>query len=134
MSDLSWLDTIILVNESGGGDDLEPGAVDLFRNIDDACAYLEPWWVEERHGLAFTGAGEEVIFGVDGFRVVVDGYEPRPDGHRIVLGWLRRSARAVLDARRHKAAKGKLRLRPMEAEGVVPASFEDLVAYVGFTR
>jgi hypothetical protein len=34
---------------------LEPGDVTLFRIAGYACRYVEPWWVEERHGLAFRG-------------------------------------------------------------------------------
>lgn len=47
--------------------------MNVVRSAGDATGYLEPWWVEERRGLAFTAAGEEVTFGVDGLRVVVEG-------------------------------------------------------------
>ena len=134
MSDDTWLHDIILVNDSGRGDDLEARNVDVFRSAGDACGYLEHWWVEERHGLALTAAGEQVALGVDGDRVVVDGYEPRSDGQQIVLSWLRHSAQAILDARRHKAAKGKVRLGEVEAEGVLPTSIEGLIAYIGFIK
>lgn len=134
MSGDEWLHDIILVNDTGRGDDLEPGAVDVFRSAGDACGYLEPWWVEERHGLAFTAAGEKVTLGVEGLGVFVHGCEPQPDGRQIVLGWLRHSARSILDARRHRAAKGKVRLGRLEAEGVLPTSVEGLIAYVGFNN
>jgi hypothetical protein len=45
MSDVTWLHDIILVNETGSGGDLEPADVEVFRSIEDACAYLEPWWL-----------------------------------------------------------------------------------------
>jgi hypothetical protein len=134
MSDDARLHDIILVNDTGRGDDVNPGDVDVFRTAGDACAYLEPWWVEERHGLAFTAAGEQVTLGVDGYQVVVDGYAPRPDGQQIVLSWLRHSAQSILEARRHRAVKGKVRLGRVEAEGVLPTSVEGLIAYVGFMK
>lgn len=134
MSDDTWLHDIILVNDTGRGDDVDPSNVDVFRSAGDACCYLEPWWVEERHGLAFTAAGDQVMLGVDGGGVVVDGYEPRADGQQIVLRWLRHSAQAILDSRRHKAAKAKVRLGRAEAEGILPTSVEGLIAYVGFSK
>jgi hypothetical protein len=87
--------------------------------------------VEGRYGLAFTGAGEEVVFGVQGQRVVLNEFKARPDGQQIVLRWLQHRATAILAARRHKAAKGKVQLTPTEEEGVLPKSFEGLVAYSG---
>ena len=129
----TWLHDVILVKDTDGGEDLAPGFVDIFRSAGDACAYLEPWWVEERHGLAFTAAGERVTFGVGGRGVTVEGFEPWPEGPEVVLSWLRHSAQAVLEARRHKAAKGRFRLGQAEAEGVLPTSVEGLIAYIGFT-
>jgi hypothetical protein len=131
MTDRTWLHDIILVND--GPKTLEPGDVSVFRSAGDACSYLEPWWVEERHGMAFNAFGEKVSLGTDDSRVVVKGYQRHPDGEEIVLCWLNYSARAILEARLHKAAKGKLRLGEAETKGVLPTSVEGLVAYVGFT-
>jgi hypothetical protein len=64
--------------------------------------------------------------------VSVEGYEARPDGPQIVLGWLRHSAEAVGNTRRKRAAKGKICLGRAKAEGVLPTSIEGLIAYVGF--
>jgi hypothetical protein len=132
MHEDTWLHDIVLVNDTGRGDDIKPVHVDVFRSAGDLCRYLEPWWVEERHGLAFTAAGEAVIFGSDGRCVSVEGYEARPDGRQIVLSWLRHSAEAVGNIRRKGAAKGKICLGRAEAEGVLPTSIEGLIAYVGF--
>ena len=126
-----WLRDIILVNE--GGSRLGPGDLSLFRSAGDACRYLEPWWVEERHGHAFTASGEAVTLATDGGQVVVQGYEAHPDGPAVVHAWLRHSAAAILEARRHKAAKGKIRLGHAEDAGVLPTSIEGLIAYIGFT-
>jgi hypothetical protein len=132
MANRTWLHDIILVNDSEGG--LEPGDVTLFRSAGDACRYLEPWWVEGHQGLAFTATGEKVKLGADGRCVVVQGYDDDPDGPAIVLRWLRHSAQAILETRRHKARKGKVRLGEVEADGGLPVSVEGLIAYIGFTN
>lgn len=130
MNAKSWLTDIILVKD---GIDLAPSALDVFRSEGDACSYLEHWWVEDLHGLAFTATGMQVIFGVHNARVVVGSLEPRSDGEQIVLSWLQHAANAMLEVRGMKAAKGKLYLGTEESQGVLPRSVEGLIAYIGFT-
>ncbi len=126
-----WLADIIIVNESG--DERRPGDVMVFRSAGEMSGYLEHWWVEEGYGFAFTAAGERLTLGVDGEeRVVVADRQVVPEGEKIVLGWLRASAAARLDARRAKAAKRKAVLGASEMRGQLPASIEGLIAYVGF--
>ena len=129
-----WLHDIMLVNESTSGVEAEPEDVDVFRSMAAACRYLEPWWVEEGHGFAFSAAGDRIVLGVENDRVVVERREPCAEGTEIVRSWLRHSAEALLAMRRAKAAKGKVLLGAAEAQGVLPTSIEGLVAYVGFVE
>jgi hypothetical protein len=126
-----WPAEIVVVNESR--DQATPGDVSVFRTADEACGWLEPWWVENGEGFAFTTAGERLMLGVDDCdRVIVTGREETSDGARLVYGWLRAAAAAVLEARRVKSALGKIVLSRSEEQGELPTSIEGLVAYIGF--
>ena len=130
-----WLHDILLVNESTSGVEAEPEDVDVFRSVAAACRYLEPWWVEEGYGFAFSAAGDRIVLGVDtSGGVVLARREPCAEGSGIVRSWLRDSAEAVLEVRRAKAAKGKVLLGAAEAQGVLPTTIEGLIAYVGFVE
>ena len=126
----------VVVNESR--DLRRPGDVSVFRDADAMCRWLEPWWVEDGEGFAFSAAGERILLGVDGTRVVVTGREPMADGLEIVRGWLLDAAAAVLRTRQERA-EGWIPLgrHPMlseaEARGNLPETVEGLIAYVGFT-
>ena len=122
---------IVVVNENR--DETTAGDVSIFRNAEAACGWLEHWWVEDGEGSAFTASGERLTLGVDENRVVVIGREAAPEGATLVHDWLRAAAAAVLEARRVKAARGKVVLSQSEREGWLPTTVEELVAYVGFT-
>lgn len=86
-------------------------------------------------GFASTAAGHRLTLGVDANEsVIVVGREADPDGAKIVQDWLRACAAHVLEARRHKARKGKVTLGGFEELGQLPASVEGLIAYIGFDR
>ena len=126
------LGEIVVVNESRS--EATAGDVTIFRNADAACGYLEHWWVEDREGSVFTASGERLTLGVgERDRVVVTGREATLEGSTLVHNWLRAAAASVLEARRAKAARGKLTLSAAEQEGYLPSSIEELVTYVGFT-
>jgi hypothetical protein len=128
--DLDWLDDIALIAE-GASETAAVGAT-IFRSEGEACRYLEPWWVEQAEGFAFSASGQRLMLRVDGARVVVAERVPCENGHAIVLNWLLTSAKSVLDARTHKASKRRALLSPMEQSGELPRSVEGLIAYIGF--
>ena len=128
----SWLSDVIVINESS--DERIPGDVSAFRSAGEACRYLEYWWVEEGHGFAFTASGERLILGVFGREVTVEAIEPHERGAEIVRTWLEALAAAVLDARRHRASKGRAVLSGFEERGELPRTTEGLLAYVGFEQ
>jgi hypothetical protein len=126
-----WLADVVIVNESRDVGDA--GDVSIFRNADEACRSLEHWWVENGEGFAFTAAGERLTLDVDERgRVIVAGKQMVPDGPDIVRGWLLASAKALLDVRRAKAARGKTVLARAEERRQLPTSVEGLIAYLGF--
>jgi hypothetical protein len=85
-------------------------------------------------GWAFTALGERLTLGVnEREQVVVLDREPAPDGRDLIHQWLRVAASAVLEARRAKAAKGKVIFHASEEDARLPASVTDLIAYEGFT-
>ena len=129
MADLA---DIVIVNESR--DEATAGDVTVFRSAEAACAWLEHWWVENGEGFAFTASGERLTLGVETDRVIVVSRQSASGGRTLVHRWLRVAATAVLEARRVKDARGKLVLSQAEQDGRLPASVEELVAYVGFTR
>lgn len=131
-TDRNWLDDVAIVNESSSLD--QPGDVLLFRSVGEACVYIEPWWVEQAEGFAFTATGKRVVLRPGRFTVDVEQIEPFPGGREIVLGWLRSSAANMLAARRIRSRQGKVLLGSNEAEGVLPQSIEGLIAYLGFSR
>ena len=128
-----WLSDIVVVNENH--EEATAGDVSVFRSADDACSHLEHWWVQNGEGFAYTASGERLTLDVDGRdRVIVVDRQAAPHGPSIVRGWLHAYAAAVLEARRVKAARGKLALAPSEKMGQLPSSIEGLIAYVGFER
>jgi hypothetical protein len=131
--DQQWLSEAVLINEST--QEAVAGDVSLYRSIGEACRALEHWWVEERLGYAFTASGDRLLLTVDRSKnVVLEGREPCSDGKAIVLGWLKSSAGSVLQARKAKAAGGKVILSSFEERGLLPLTTEGLIAYVGFSR
>lgn len=130
--DDKWLAQVVVVNDntdiSVGGD------VSIFRNGMEACTHLEPWWVEAGEGLALTGTGERVVFGIDGPRVVIVRCEPYGEGMALLNNWLRHAAIGVLATRMKRARTNRAALTADEARGEVPRSIEGLIAYVGFQR
>ena len=123
---------IVVVNENR--DEAIAGDVTIFRNAEAACGWLEHWWVEDGEGSAFTASGDRLTLGVDDRDcVVVIAREATPDGAALVHNWLHAAATAVLEAKRIKAARGKVALSQSEQEGRFPTSVEELIAYVGFT-
>jgi hypothetical protein len=64
--------------------------------------------------------------------VIVVDRESIPDGHEILLGWLRARGKAVLEGRMARASKGKAVLGSLEALGQIPDSAAGLIAYIGF--
>ena len=53
-----WLADVVIVNESR--DEAAVGDLSVFRSVGEACAKLEPWWVQDREGFAYTAAGERL--------------------------------------------------------------------------
>lgn len=123
---------VVVLNESR--DIRRPGDVSVFRDTDAMCRWLEPWWVEDGEGFALSAAGERILLGVEGARVVVTGREPLADGPEIVRAWLADAAAAAMRARRERTA-GSMPLgrRSLTAEGAPPATIGGLIAYLGFT-
>ena len=126
-----WLHDVVLVNESRALD--LPGDITLFRSEGDACGHLEPWWVAKGEGFALSGAGEQVVFGVKGNSVVVaERKAARAEDEAILKALLTAAAAAVLAARRKRAERGRAVLGVQEQDGLLPATTEGLIAYVGF--
>lgn len=125
----NWLSEIVVLNESH--DEAVVGDVSIFRHADDACAYLEDWWVEDKEGFAITAAGHRIRLGIGAKRdVVIVDTEQAPTGADVVQTWLHSLADSVLAARTHEANKGKMRLSPSELRGQLPSSTAGLIAYI----
>ncbi len=107
---------VTLVNESAQED--APGDVTLFRTTADACAHLEPWWVDDEEGFVINGAGQRILLGHENGRVVPRLRLDAPGGPGLVAAWLQA---AVADVRRVRGDGG-------------PASDDiaDLIEYIGF--
>lgn len=111
------LDDVTLINESRS--EFIPGDVTIFRTPEEACRWLEAWWVRDREGSALTANGDRLwLLPTD--RVSVRLREPHPEGEQIVRLWLAHTAADVQRARKDA--------RPL------PTALRDLVAYVGFHR
>lgn len=127
----SWLDDIVIVNEGPSGG--VAGDIAIYRSEGDACTALEPWWVRDGEGQAFTAAGTRLILDVDASdRVIVSCREPCDEGAEIVLAWLQSLAHRTLEWRVEAAGKGRAILSPAEEQGILPGTVEGLVAYIGF--
>lgn len=125
----NWLSEIVVVNESS--DEAVAGDVSIFRHADDACAWLEHWWVEDKEGFAITAAGHRIELGVGAKQnVIVSGVEEVPTGTDVVRSWLHSVASGVLEQRTRKAKKGVLKLSPSEMRGQLPVCSEELIAYI----
>ncbi len=128
---LNWLDEVVVVNE--GKDERTPGDVSVYRSEGDAIQHLEPWWVENSEGFAFTATGVRLVLGiVPGGGVTILRREQCVEGPEIVLAWLRALAQTTLEARNRVAGNGRAILSFAEAEGALPTSVEGLLAYIGF--
>lgn len=125
----NWLSEIVVVNESS--EEAVAGDVSIFRHADDACAWLEHWWVEDKEGFAITAAGHRIELGVGAKQnVIVSGVEEVPTGIDVVRSWLHSVASGVLEERTRKANKGRFRLSPSEVDGQLPTTSEGLIAYI----
>lgn len=134
MTSTTWLEDIILVND--GPDETCPGDVSVFRNLTDARAYLEHW-SDSIDNAVFSGSGQRLIMSADQHgNVSIQARIDRAEGEAIIIAWLTRMAEATLEARRYRATKrwgwGRVNLGELEAQGVLPATVEGLIAYVGF--
>ncbi len=107
---------VTLVNESARED--APGDVIVFRTPADACAYLEPWWVEDEEGFVLSGAGQRILLGHHSGQVVVRMRLDAPEGDELVSAWLKAAA-AYVQRVRHD-------------EGPASDAVPDLIEYVGF--
>lgn len=133
MTSLTWLHDIVLVND--GKDETCPGDVAVFRNFTDARAYLEHW-AESLDDAVFSGAGQKLIMEADQHgNVSIQARIDRVDGEAIIKAWLTRMAQSILESRRYRAGKRwkRVNLGELEAQGVLPATVEGLIAYIGFT-
>ena len=135
MTSSNWLEDIILVND--GPDESCPGDVMVFRNLTDARAYLEHW-SDSIDDAVFSGTGQRLIMAADEHGdMSIQARIDRADGEAIIKAWLTRMAEAILESRRYRAAKRlgwrRVNLGELEAQGVLPATVEGLIAYVGFT-
>lgn len=131
----SWLSDVTIVAEAD--DPAQLGFVDIFRCRDDMCSYLEHWWVEDKHGFAFTASGDQLVLGVDEGAVIVAEQVALPNGKEIVERALRMTAFVTLELRRERSQKGsffrpKGNLGEAEKRGELPQSIEGLIAYIGF--
>lgn len=126
----TWLDDVIIVNESD--DPAVAGDVQIYRNEGDLGRDLEAWYVADVPHLALTGSGQKATLGVRDRRVVVERVEPFAGGPGLVTSWLEASARRLHAVRAERELKGKAHLGKLERRGVLPASTEGLLAYIGF--
>lgn len=128
----SWLDDVIVVNESNtpeiGGD------VQIYRNETDMGRQLEHWYVSDVEHFVLTGTGDRATLGLRGRLVVVERREKFAEGPEMLRAWLTGSARHVLSVRTARERKGKQCLGRLEAQGVLPDSIEGLIAYIGFMK
>jgi hypothetical protein len=85
------LDQIALVNESD--DPRVLGDLSIFPTIEEACSWLEHWWVEDNEGLVLTANGARVVLRVVSANntVVAAGVEPYPQGAELARSWLESS-------------------------------------------
>jgi hypothetical protein len=111
------LSEVTIVNESRS--EGRPEDVSLFRTAEEACRYLEPWWVRDGEGTAFSATGDRLLL-ADTDPVSVRSREPHPDGDRLVREWLRSCAASLQRARGEAVAS--------------PTSLTDLIKYCGFQR
>lgn len=131
MTGNGWLSDVVVLNESS--DMRVAGDVTLFRSAGEACTWIEPWWVANQEGFAFTAAGERLVLEVTPEQNVrVERREPHPDGEAIVLDWLRSNALHLLETRKARAEKGHLGPGGFEERGELPDTIEGLIAYIGF--
>ena len=107
---------VTLVNESARED--APGDVIVFRTPADACAYLEPWWVDDQEGFVLSGTGQRVLLGHHSGRVVVRLRLDAPEGDELAATWLRAAAAHLQRVRRDA--------------GPASDAVADLIDYVGF--
>ncbi len=107
----------------------------VFLSEGEACRYLEPEWVQESEGFAFSASGLQLQFGLGASgEAVVSGRAEHPEGSLIVLDWLRAHAQVLLESRSRQAERGQAILSRAEREGDLPESVEGLLAYIGFPK
>lgn len=128
----NWLDDVIVLNESS--DPTVAGDVQIYRNGGDLGRQLEHWYVDDVEHLALTGTGQRAVLGLRGELVVVERVEPFPEGPDLLRAWLDKTARHILSVRKEKAGKRNVSPGALESEGVLPATIEGLIAYIGFVR
>lgn len=127
----NWLDEVVVLNESM--DEMAAGDVSVHRSIGDALRAIEPWWVANAKGFAFTATGVRLVLGVaQSGEVIVVRREEIAEGQAIVCDWLRTLAHVTLDARRRVAGSGRAWLSRAEEETALPTSVEGMLAYIGF--
>lgn len=129
-AEASWLDEIVVVNESA--EERRPGDVSLYRSAGDACEALEYWWVRNGEGYAFTASGVRLVLTAKPKGpVTIARRENCLEGPTIVLSWLQSLAETALEARKRVAQSGRAILSDAEKQGVLPATTEGLIAYIG---
>jgi hypothetical protein len=111
------LSDVTIVNESRS--EVRPGDVSVFRTAEDACRYLEAWWVRDGEGTVLSAAGDRLHL-TETDPVSVISREPHPNGEHLVLEWLNSHATSVQRARKDAAP--------------LPITLRDLIRYVGFDR
>ncbi|WP_143152648.1 hypothetical protein [Marivita hallyeonensis] len=131
----SWLSDVIVLNESSNFD--QPGDVDIFRNAEEMCDYLEHWFVEENLGFALSGLGLLVELRTDGRKVFATIADEKPAKPETLRQWLVAAASSIHDVRKHKASqkgwhpfRSPTHLGLAERNGVLPQSIEGLIAYI----
>jgi hypothetical protein len=126
----NWLDEVVVLNESP--DESVPGDVSVHRSVGDALRTIEPWWVENAKGFAFTATGVRLVLKVaPSGEVIVARREEFSQGQAIVIGWLQALAQTTLEARRRVAGNGRVWLSRAEEEATLPTSVEGMLAYIG---
>ena len=128
----AWLEDVIIVNDNNA-DVPRAGDVTVYRNEGELTHHLEYWYVNEPH-LALTGIGDRAVLGLCEKLVIVERREPYADGRRLLIQWLTAKAKYVLQLRRERAKRRKIKLGKMEAQGLLPDTVEGLIAYVGFDK
>jgi len=134
-SSTSWLSDVAVFNEND--EYAVPGAVSIYRNIEEMCSGMEAWMVENGGiGFALNGLGQSIRLEMDGENVVGFVVDSANLDLITLKTWLRSAAESVQAARAFESRKkprffwSPPSLGSAEAQGVLPDTVEGLLAYI----